>query len=68
MKLTKSKNIYCTGDRVATGNDGFWQMLIWWMDCSQETKDLLLDKFRIWLGKDKFMLFSLYSGKPLELC
>ena len=48
MKLTKSKNIYCTGDRVATGNDGFWQMLIWWMDCSQEMKDLLLDKFRIW--------------------
>ena len=29
------------------GNDGFLQMFVWWMDCSQRIKDLLIHKLSI---------------------
>ena len=59
MKLTESMNTCCTSDRVAStikvniketfmGNQGFLQVFMWCMDCSQKIKDLLLDKFSIW--------------------
>ena len=58
MKLAESTNICCTSDRLVCtinviiqerliGNDGFLQMFMWWMDCSQRIKDLLLDKFNV---------------------
>ena len=58
MKVTESINICCIIDRVACtikvniketfmGNDGFLQMFIWCMDCSQRIKDKLTDKFSI---------------------
>ena len=67
MKLTESTNICCAIIRVAgtikvnikeifMGNDGFPQMFIWLMDCRQRIKDLLLDKFSIFSGKDVFLL------------
>ena len=79
MKLTESTNICCTSDRVTCtikvniketfmGNDGFLQMFIWLMDCSQRIKGLLIDKFNISCEKDGFLLLCPYSGKPLDLC
>ena len=38
------------------GNDGFLQLFIWWMYCSQNTKVLLLDKLSILSGKGVFLL------------
>ena len=35
-------------------------MFIWWMDCSQIIKDLLLDKLSVFQGRT----YSCYSGKP----
>ena len=67
MKLTESINICYVSVRVARtikvniketfmGNDGFLQMFIWSMDCSQRIKDILIDKFNIFEGKDVFLL------------
>ena len=58
MKLTESMNIFYISDRVAgriklniketfLGNKCFVPNVIWWMDCSQRIKELLLDKFSI---------------------
>ena len=58
IKLTESTNNFCTSDRVVRtikvnmkerliGNDGFLQILMWSINCSQRIKELLLDKFRI---------------------
>ena len=58
MKLTESANTCCISDRVGCtvkiniketfmGNEGFLQVLMWPMDCSQKMKDLLLGKFSI---------------------
>ena len=58
MKLTESANTCCIRDRVGCtvkiniketfmGNEGFLQVLMWPMDCSQKMKDLLLGKFSI---------------------
>ena len=57
MELTESRDT-CTSDRVACtikvniketfmGNEGFLQMFMWSMDCSQKIKDLLRGKFSI---------------------
>ena len=46
MKLTESTDP-CSSDRTFMGNEGFLQMFIWRMDCSQKIKDLLLGKFSI---------------------
>ena len=57
MKLTESTST-STSDRVACtikvniketfmGNEGFLQMFMWWIDCSQKIRDLLLGKFSI---------------------
>ena len=57
IKLTESTDT-CTSDRVAStikvsiketfmGNEGFLQMFMWSMDCSQKIKDLLRGKFSI---------------------
>ena len=58
IKLTESTNNFCTSDRAFgkikvnmkgrfIGNDGFLQILMWSINCSQRIKELLLDKFRI---------------------
>ena len=58
IKLTESTNNFCTSDRAVRtikvnlkerfiGNDGFLQIFMWWIKCSQRIKVLLLDKFRI---------------------
>ena len=58
IKLTESTNKVCTSDRTVRtikvnmkerfiGNDGFLQILMWSINCSQRIKELLLDKFRI---------------------
>ena len=58
MKLAASKNICYISDRIAStfkvniketflGNDGFLQMFMCYIDCSQKIKDLWLDKFSI---------------------
>ena len=58
IKLTESPNNFCTSRRVVRtinvnmierliGNDGFLQILMWSINCSQRIKELLLDKFRI---------------------
>ena len=58
IKLTESTNNFCTSDRAVgkikvnmkgrfIGNDGFLQILMWSINCSQRIKELLLDKFRI---------------------
>ena len=67
MKLTESINICYFSVRVARtiketfmGNDGFLQIFISWMDCSQRIKDLLLHKWSIFQGRT----YSCYSGKP----
>ena len=67
MKLTESINICYVSARVARtikvniketfmSSNGFLQIFIWWMDCSQRIKDLLLDKLSILSGKDVFLL------------
>ena len=67
MKLTESINICYFSVRVVRtiketfmGNDGFLQIFISWMDCSQRIKDLLLHKWSIFQGRT----YSCYSGKP----
>ena len=51
-------NTCFTSDRVASKikvniketfmrNEGFLQLFMWWMDCSQKIKELLLGKFSI---------------------
>ena len=76
MKITESTNIFCTSDRLVCtikvnikegliGSDGFLKMLMWWMDCSQRIKDLLLDKFSIHWEKGRFLLLRLHSGGTL---
>ena len=56
MKLAASINICSISDRLVCtvkvnikerfiGNDGFRQMFIWSINCSQSIKDQLLDKF-----------------------
>ena len=60
MNLTESTDI-CTSDKgynysiikvnireTFMGNEYFLQMFMWWMDCSQKIKDLLLGKFSIY--------------------
>ena len=58
IKLTESKNVFCINGRVACTiklniketfmqEDGFLQKFMSWMDCSQITKHLLLDKYII---------------------
>ena len=58
MKLNESTNIFYASNAVACtikvniketfmGNEGFLQMFIWQMDCSQGIRDLLLFKFSI---------------------
>ena len=57
IKLTESTNNFFTSDRAIctvkvnmkerfTGNGGFLQIFMWWINCSQRIKELLLDKFR----------------------
>ena len=64
MKLTESINICYVSVRVARtvkvdieetvmGKDGFLQMFIWWMDCNQRIKDLLLDKLSIFFREGR---------------
>ena len=63
-KLIESINICYVSVRVARtikvnikqtfmGNDGFLQMFILWLDCSQRIKDLLLDKLNIFFRKGR---------------
>ena len=58
IKLTEPTNNFCTSDRAVRTikinmkerfieNDGFLQIFIWQINCSQRIKELLLDKFRI---------------------
>ena len=58
IKLTESPNNFCTSHRVVRtinvnmierliGNDGFLQILMWSVNCSQRIKELLLEKFSI---------------------
>ena len=58
IKPTESTNNFCTSDRLVctikvnikerfTGNDGFLQMFMCSINCSQRVKELLLDKFSI---------------------
>ena len=67
MKLTESINICYDSVRVFRtiklniketfmGNDGSLKIFVLWLDCSQRIKDLLLDKFSIFSGKDVFLL------------
>ena len=67
MILTESINIYYVSVRVARiikvniketfmANNGFLEMFILWMDCSQRIKDLFLEKLSIFSGKDVFLL------------
>ena len=46
----------------------FLQMFIYRMDGGQRSKDLSPDEFIIQGAKDGFLLLSLYSGNPLDLC
>ena len=77
MKLTESTDA-CTSDREAftikvniketfMENEGFLQMFMWWMGVSQKIKNLLLGKFSIYWGKNRFMLLCPHSWKPLDL-
>ena len=70
IELTESTNNFCTSDRAVRtikinmkgrfiGNDVFLQIFMWWINCSQIIKELLLDKFRIWWEKDRFLLLFL---------
>ena len=79
MELTGSTNAGYTSDRVACtikvnikeafmGNDGFLPLFMWWMDCSQRIKELLLDKCSIKWGNNKFLLLCPPSEKQLDLC
>ena len=58
IKLTESTNNFCTSDTAVRtikvnmqerfiGNDGFLQIFMWRINCSQRIKELLLDKFNI---------------------
>ena len=58
IKLTESTNNFCTSDTAVRtikvnmqerfiGNDGFLQIFMWRINCSQRIKELLLDKFSI---------------------
>ena len=58
IKLTKLTNNFCTSDKPVhtikvnikerfIGNDGFLQIFMWQINCSQIIKEQLLDKFRI---------------------
>ena len=53
IKLTESTNNFYTSDRAVRtikvdmkerfiGNDGFLQIFVWWINCSQRMKDLIL--------------------------
>ena len=53
IKLTESTNNFCTSDRAVRtikvdmkerfiGNDGFLQIFVWCINCSQRMKDLIL--------------------------
>ena len=59
IKLTESTNNFCNSDRAVRkikvnmkekfiGNDGFLQIYMWQINCSQRIKELLLEKFRIY--------------------
>ena len=75
MKLTESINIYYISVRVAhtikvniketfTGNNGFLQMFILWMDCNQKIKDLSLDKRSIFF-RERHIPATMGNPEPI---
>ena len=56
VSVSVARTIKVNVKEILMGNDGFLQMFILWIECSQRKKDLVLDKLSIFSGKDIFLL------------
>ena len=61
VSVSVARTIKVNINEIFMGNDGFLQMFILWIECSQRKKDLVLHKLSIFQGRT----YSCYSGKPL---